>query len=115
MNEKICGARHTIAVDVKVIVDGQNIGRREVKILAAEKYGSVLARVFFTVQLVGAVMCSACLRGSHDIMPFADQIPVKSTHSMMRWHIVGCPDRRIDRLCITCVRPPNLASRRLPA
>src|SRR6202166_3455950 len=21
---------------------------------------------------------------------------------------VGCPDRRIDRLCITCVRPPNL-------
>jgi len=22
---------------------------------------------------------------------------------------VGCPDRRIDRLCVACVRPPNLA------
>jgi hypothetical protein len=22
--------------------------------------------------------------------------------------LVGCPNRRIDRLCITCVRPPNL-------
>src|SRR5262245_65461097 len=36
------------------------------------------------------------------IMPSADQVPVKSksTHSKMPWHIVGCPDRRIDRLCI---------------
>jgi hypothetical protein len=38
-------------------------------------------------------------------MPSADQVPVKSSHSMMRWHIVGCPDRRIDRLCITCCSP----------
>ena len=32
--------------------------------------GSELARVFFTyAALVGAAMCSACLRGSHDRWP----------------------------------------------
>src|SRR5215469_9458073 len=38
-------------------------------------------------------------------MPSADRVPVKSPHSKMRWHIVGCPDRQIDRLCITCCLP----------
>ena len=43
-------------------------------------------------------------------MPSADQVPVKTAHSTMRWHKVGCPDRRIDRLSITCCSPsqPNL-------
>ena len=26
-------------------------------------------------------------------MPSADQVPVKSSRSKMRWHVVGCPDR----------------------
>src|SRR5499427_9058554 len=49
-------------------------------------------------------------------MPSADQVPVKSSHSMMRWHVVGCPDRRIDRLCITCCSPsqPFTSRRMLP-
>src|SRR5262245_37278883 len=38
-------------------------------------------------------------------MPCADQVPCKSTHSRMLWPVVGCPDRRIDRLCITCCSP----------
>jgi hypothetical protein len=29
--------------------------------------------------------------------PSADQVPVKSPHSTMHWHM-GCPDRRIGRL-----------------
>src|ERR1700740_2561667 len=38
-------------------------------------------------------------------MPSADQVPVTFPHSRMRWHMWGCPDRRIDRLCITCCSP----------
>ena len=41
-------------------------------------------------------------------MPSADQVPVKSTHSNDAVARVGCPDRQIDRLCITCCSPYQL-------
>src|SRR5260370_41219794 len=36
------------------------------------------------------------------IMPSADQVPVKKLAFDNALAQVGCPDRRIDRLCITC-------------
>src|ERR1043165_3465030 len=41
-------------------------------------------------------------------MPSADQVPVKRSHSNDAMALVGCPDRRIDRLCITCCSPSQL-------
>jgi hypothetical protein len=71
--------------------------------------GSELARTFFTpAGLVGAAMCSACLCGTTRplaIITSADQVPVNSTHSTNAMAHVGCPDRRIDRPCITCCSP----------
>ena len=70
--------------------------------------GSKLARSIFTrAALVGAAMCSAfecghmtaghnALRGSGPGQKLAFD------DAMAR---VGCPDRRIDRLCITCCSP----------
>jgi hypothetical protein len=50
------------------------------------------------------------------IMPSADQVPINSAHSTNAWGEVGCPDRRIDRLCITCCLPfPTFTSRRMSA
>src|SRR5262249_57596257 len=47
------------------------------------------------------------------IMPFADQVPVNSSHSIDALALVGCPDRWIDGVCITCCLPfPTVASRR---
>ncbi len=71
--------------------------------------GSELARTFFTsAVLVGATMCSASISAVH----------VTAGHSALRGSgpgqkdafdnalaLVGCPDRRIDRLCITCCSP----------
>src|SRR5690242_11525004 len=49
-------------------------------------------------------------------MPSADQVPVKSSHLRDAKALMGCPDRRIDRLCITCCLPfPTFTSRRMPA
>ena len=71
--------------------------------------GSELASAFFTFAgLVGAAMCSAfcavdmtaghnALRGSGP-----GQNPAFDENAMAQ---VGCPDRRIDRLCITCCSP----------
>ena len=70
--------------------------------------GSELARDFFTsAALVGAAMCSAF-----------DAVHVTAGHNALRGSgpdqklafdnalaRVGCPDRRIDRLCITCCSP----------
>jgi hypothetical protein len=73
--------------------------------------GSGLARTFFTLQHVGrrsqvfGLLVRHC--GPLAIMPSADQVPIRSTHSTMRWHKWVCSDRRINRLCITCCRPPN--------
>ena len=39
------------------------------------------------------------------IMPSADQVPVKSPHSTMHWHMWVVLIARIDRLCITCCSP----------
>jgi hypothetical protein len=71
--------------------------------------GSELARVFFTnAALVGAAMCSAFIGAVH----------LTAGHNALRGSgpgqqlafdnalaLVGCPDRRIDRLCITCCSP----------
>ena len=71
--------------------------------------GSELARTFFTsAVLVGAAMCSASISAVH----------VTAGHNALRGSgpgqkdafdnalaHVGCPDRRIDRLCITCCSP----------
>ena len=74
--------------------------------------GSELARTFFTfAALVGAAMCSACLvrhTGPLAIMPSADQVPIISTHSTMRWHkwvvlIAGSTGSALRAVC-----PPNL-------
>jgi hypothetical protein len=51
-----------------------------------------------------------CVRPVLAIMPSADQVPVKSSHSTDAVAQVGCPDRRIDRLCITPF--PTFTSRR---
>ena len=70
--------------------------------------GSELARAFFTfAALVGGHVFGLLVRHMRPlaIMPCADQVPVNSTHSTMRWQQVGCPDRRIDRLRITCCSP----------
>jgi hypothetical protein len=60
--------------------------------------GSELARETSRRMLVGAAMCSACLcdRGSGLGQKHAFE------HAVAR---VGCPDRRVDRLCITCCLP----------
>jgi hypothetical protein len=42
------------------------------------------------------------------LMLCADQVPVNSPHSDNAMAHVGCPDRRIDRLCITCCSPSHL-------
>ena len=38
-------------------------------------------------------------------MSSADQVPTKLPHSDDAMAQMGCPDRRIDRLCITCCSP----------
>ena len=38
-------------------------------------------------------------------MPSADQVPVNKPAFIDALAQVGCPDRRIDRLCITCCSP----------
>ncbi len=45
-------------------------------------------------------------------MPSADQVPVKNHAFGNALALVGCPDRRIDRLCITCCSPSQLRSAR---
>ena len=79
--------------------------------------GSVLARTFFTSQAWSVLPC---------VRPL-DAVHMTAGHNTLRGsgpgqqHAfddamaqVGCPDRRIDRLCITCCSPSNLTSRRMP-
>src|SRR5262245_1793036 len=40
-------------------------------------------------------------------MPSADQVPVKSTHSMTLWLDVGCPEAGSTVPASLAVRPPN--------
>jgi hypothetical protein len=57
--------------------------------------------------LVGAAMCSPCERGSHDRGHNAlrGSGPGQNPAFDNAVALVGCPDRRIDRLCITCCSP----------
>jgi len=41
-------------------------------------------------------------------MPSADQVPVKSSHSTMRWHIWGVLIAGSTGTALRAVRPPNL-------
>src|SRR3954451_19443690 len=41
-------------------------------------------------------------------MPSADQVPVKSTHSKMRWHMWVVPIAGSTGSALRAVRPPNL-------
>ena len=54
-------------------------------------------------------MCSACLRGTHDlaIMPSADQVPVNSTHSKMPWPMWVVLIAGSTGAALSAVRPPN--------
>jgi hypothetical protein len=88
----------------KAVAGRQNVARRNGPCVD----GSGLARAFFTrAAVVGAAMCSAC-----------SAVHVTAGHNALRgsgpgqFHAfdnavarVGCPDRRIDRLCITCCLP----------
>jgi hypothetical protein len=70
--------------------------------------GSELARTFFTpAALVGAAMCSAFERGhmtaGHNALRGSGPGQKLAFDDAMAR--VGCPDRRIDRLCVTCCSP----------
>src|SRR5260370_19382472 len=70
--------------------------------------GSELARVFFTFAGWSVQPCVRPVSAAHRplaIMPSADQVPVKSPHSTMRWHMWVVLIAGIDRLCITCCSP----------
>jgi hypothetical protein len=74
-------------------------------------YGSELARAFYVAALVGAAMCSAFKCGTQGrlaITPSADQVPVKSTHSRMRWHMWIVLIAGSTGSALRAVRPPNL-------
>jgi hypothetical protein len=61
--------------------------------------------------LVGAAMCSASLCGAAwplAIMPSADQVPVISPHSTMRWHKWVVLIAGSTGTALRAVRPPNL-------
>src|SRR5262249_54497100 len=79
--------------------------------------GSGLSRVLLHVAaLVVAAMCSAFERGSTGplaIMPSADQVPVKSSHSTMLWPKWVVLITGIDRIWVTCCQSfPAFTSRR---
>src|SRR6266567_1615745 len=70
--------------------------------------GSELARVFFTFAGWSVQPCVRPVSAAHRplaIMPSADQVPVKSPHLTMRWHMWVVLIAGIDRLCITCCSP----------
>src|SRR5260370_39416697 len=70
--------------------------------------GSELARVFFTFAGWSVQPCVRPVSAAHRplaIMPSADQVPVKSPHSTMHWHMWVVLIAGIDRLCITCCSP----------
>src|SRR5262245_10654643 len=66
--------------------------------------------------LVGVAMCSACLSGTHDRWPQCPpRIRSRSNPAFkMRWHVVGCPDGRIDpALHYVLFALPTITSRRM--
>src|SRR5439155_21131871 len=77
-------------------------------------YGSELARVFFTFAGWSVQPCVRPVSAAHRplaIMPSADQVPVKSSHLTMHWHMWVVLIAGIDRLCITCCSPSQPSHR----
>ena len=68
--------------------------------------GSELARTFFTfAALVGALVCYGPLDAVHTTAghnALRGSGPDRKPAFDNAWGQLGCPDRRIDRLCITC-------------
>src|SRR5205809_2644464 len=73
--------------------------------------GSELARVFFTFAGWSVQPCVRPVSAAHRplaIMPCADQVPVKSPHSTMHWHMWVVLIAGSAGSALRAVRPPNL-------
>src|SRR6478672_11878237 len=73
--------------------------------------GSELARVFFTFAGWSVQPCVRPVSAAHRplaIMPSADQVPVKSPHSTMHWHMWVVLIAGSTGSALRAVRPPNL-------
>src|SRR5260370_30194963 len=73
--------------------------------------GSELARVFFTFAGWSVQPCVRPVSAAHRplaIMPSADQVPVKSPHSTMHWHMWVVLIAGSAGSALRAVRPPNL-------
>src|SRR5207342_1614296 len=73
--------------------------------------GSELARLFFTFAGWSVQPCVRPVSAAHRplaIMPSADQVPVKSPHSTMHWHMWVVLIARSAGSALRAVRPPNL-------
>ena len=73
--------------------------------------GSELARVFFTLAGWSVQPCVRPVSAAHRplaIMPSADQVPVKSPHSTMHWHMWVVLIAGSTGSALRAVRPPNL-------
>jgi len=70
-----------------------------------------LARVFFTFAGWSVQPCVRPVSAAHRplaIMPSADQVPVKSPHSTMHWHMWVVLIAGSTGSALRAVRPPNL-------
>jgi len=73
--------------------------------------GSGLAREIFTSQAWSVLPCVRPVEAAPmtaGIMPSADQVPVRNTHSMMRWHKWVVLTAGSTGSALRAVRPPNL-------
>src|SRR2546425_12518449 len=73
--------------------------------------GSELARFFFTFAGWSVQPCVRPVSAAHRplaIMPSADQVPVKSPHSTMHWHMWVVLIAGSAGSALRAVRPPNL-------
>ena len=73
--------------------------------------GSELARLFFTFAGWSVQPCVRPVSAAHRplaIMPSADQVPVKSPHSTMHWHMWVVLIAGSAGSALRAVRPPNL-------
>src|ERR1700758_5099059 len=73
--------------------------------------GSELARVFFTFAGWSVQPCVRPVSAAHRplaIVPSADQVPVKSPHSTMHWHMWVVLIAGSAGSALRAVRPPNL-------
>ena len=73
--------------------------------------GSGLAREIFTSQVWSVQPCVRPVSAAHraaGLMPSADQVPVKSPHSTMHWHMWVVLIAGSTGSALRAVRPPNL-------